>query len=274
VSEVISSRDVGERGCQSAAATLVVPTRGDRAKWLAACLASIVDQGSQVRCVVVGPASDALTALCDEHGAELVVESGRGMANAVNQGLALADTPYVAWLGDDDLLSVGSLDATVGALADRPDASMAFGQCRIINGQGDRLWTIRPGRISIPIMRWNTQLVPQPGCLIRRAALDEVGLLDPDLRNPMDLDLFLRLLQWGPFSYVPRVLAAFRVHETSLTTTNPHPGAEARDVRRRYLSPRTRRASELLEPVLGTFSKAVARLQQLDPRPDRAVFID
>ena len=252
--------------------TIAVPTLGDREHWLRSCLTSIVDHGDLVRCVVVGPQTDQLKRLCDEHGATFESERVRGMANAVNQVLDYADTPYVSWLGDDDLLSSRSLNLTVEALNAHPKASMAYGQCRIIDGDGARLWTIRPGRVVVPLMRVSTQLLPQPGCLIRRQALDQVGLLDPELRNPMDLDLFLRLLEWGPFTYVPEVLSAFRVHPTSLTTTNPEPGAEAHDVRRRHLSRRAGDVMERADPVLRVAGKLVARLQMVDPRRDEAVF--
>nr|WP_269205207.1 glycosyltransferase [Motilibacter aurantiacus] len=216
---------------------VVVPTRGERLDYLAACLRSVTSQsGVDVRCVVVSSPSDAVQELGSRLGASVVPESGRGISAAINQGWQRFgdEADYWAWLGDDDLLAPGSLSATTAALRSAPRASMAYGPCAFVDAEDSALFVATPGRIGAHLLGVGPNLVPQPGSLQRAAAVRRVGYLDETLKYAMDLDLFLRLRTAGPLRYVPRTLAAFRWHEGSTTVAAfEASGREAADVRRR-----------------------------------------
>jgi hypothetical protein len=67
-----------------------------------------------------------------------------------------------------------------------------------------------------------------PGAFFRRRAYETAGPWDPALRRMPDYDFWLRLGLFGTFVRIPKVLAAFRVHETSQSyaPTSPERAAE------------------------------------------------
>ena len=74
------------------------------------------------------------------------------MSAAVNLGLARATSrhQYGNWLGDDDLLTPGSVAATLKALDGNPEAVLAYGHCTYIDEDGRLLWVSKAGRAA----RW------------------------------------------------------------------------------------------------------------------------
>ena len=166
----------------------------------------------------------------------------------------------MSWLGDDDLLLPGSLASTSAALDRTPEAVLAFGYCRYIDGQGRHLGTSRAGRIAPWLLVWGPDLVPQPGMLVRRTEWLAVGGLDESLSYAMDLDLLLRLRRRGRLLAVDRPVACFRWHPESLTVSGRSiSSAEAEVVKRRYLPALARRSSWLWERPVRLVSAQAAR---------------
>lgn len=247
--------------------TMVVPTLGNRIDWFELTLRSIRNQDIPCELIVVGP-KDATQAqsVATAHGAKWLVEEGASIGAALNQGFRDATTPYLAWLGDDDLLTNGSLARTVERLEKKPNAVMAYGRILCIDEIGRTMFMIAPGLLASKFMTVGHDFVPQPGCLFRSSTFQEVGGVDESLRYAMDLDLFLRMRTRGSLTYVPEVLAKFRRHEGSLTVSNPDPGVEAGAVRLRYLSKRFARLDSSFRPFIEMFGKVWARGFFHDPR--------
>jgi GT2 family glycosyltransferase len=253
---------------------IVVPTLGDRVGMLEQTLRSIAGQQVAGRraadIVVVAPvqAEDA-RALARTFGATVVDDPG-GLSAAINTGLGAAGPrhEYGNWIGDDDLLTAGSLSTTVAALDADPSAVAAFGYCDYIDDDGNRLFTSRAGRLAPWLMTWGPDLVPQPGALFRLDAVRSVGGIDPTLSYAMDLDLLLRLRRRGRLLNTRRTLASFRWHATSTTVANRTPSLdEAEMVKRRYLGPRTRVVAPFWErPVRGATRLAARRVNRLAAR--------
>ena len=221
--------------------TLVVPTMGGRHAWLEDSLGSIVSQRAvDVRVVVVAPTS-ADVRLGGVEGVDLCRYEGSGLSRAVNWGWRLyPESEYVAWLGDDDLLAPGSLAATVAAMVGSTNLSMVYGQVRYIDGRSNTLWFARSTRFAAPYLRFGKNFLRQQGSLLRRAAIEEVGWLDPSLKNAMDQELFTRLGRAGERRYIAKELGAFRLHGSGITLSK---GAddESDQVRERFFSPAGRR---------------------------------
>lgn len=224
---------------------IVVPTLGQRPDYLEKCLGSIRAAGN-AHIVLVAPASFNShpllgTGLVDS----LETDEGNGLAGAINKGIkSLPSTvEYVNWLGDDDLLTEGSLEITEKYLDSNPDAVMVFGACDYIDGTGAVVWTNRSGQWAVPLLRVGPDLIPQPGSLFRRSAFDSVGGLRTDLGWAFDFDLFIRLSRAGKIKYVKKTLAQFRWHPESLSVEHRKKSvAEASRVRVSHLP-------SLLKPV-------------------------
>ncbi len=218
----------------------VVPTLGERPDLLAKSLASITSQGiDRLDLVVVAPTGRGVEKLAAEYGARFVHDPARGgLSGALNAGLgaARAGTEYFAWLGDDDLLAVGSLAATCAALTADPTAVLVFGWCDYIDADGAVVFRSRAGRIAAATLTFGPNLIPQPGSLMRFDAVVAAGGLDESVRLAMDLDLFLRLRRRGRLVALPRTLASFRWHADSATVRGETESMEESDqLRMKYL---------------------------------------
>lgn len=252
----------------------VVPTLGRNLDWLELCLRSISAQSIMVDLVVVSPKGAPVEELAVKYGGRVMHERGRSLSDALNQGFADMEPSvrYLAWLGDDDVLAPGSLALTVGALENEPAASLVLGRLRYIDEQGRSKWVVRSGAWAASYAKIGKNFMGQPGSLMQRKAFEEVGGLDPNLKNSMDQDLFLKLSKVGKIIYLPRELAAFRVHATSISSTK---GAsdESSDVSGRYapdffpgLMPLVRKGVWVVDKVL---------LSTLSRIPHRdAIFVD
>ena len=234
---------------------IVIPTLGQRVDYLRQTLESIRNQQVKVDIMVVTPASAvAARSLAHDFNAKVIDDPG-SLPAAINLGVAEAGMQhrYVNWLGDDDLLTAGSLQLCVTALATQPKTVLAYGACEYIDEQGQTLWVSRAGKWAQRILSWGPDLIPQPGMLVRRDAWSAVRGLDTSLRFAFDLDLLLKLRGQGRFVDVGAVVSQFRWHPDSLTVSDRTSSLnESEEIKRRYLSPRARKLSWLWEkPVRG-----------------------
>lgn len=225
---------------------IVVPTLGERVDWLRDCIASIVRQidSTRIKVVLVGPDSPNIRAIAELFDVQVLFRPARGLSAAINEGFALlSDCEFVTWLGDDDLLAPGSLLESVNAMRRKPTANFVYGNTRYIDKNGASIYSA-PATSFAPIyMRWGKDFVPQPGSLLRgEAVFSETPPVDPQLRNAMDLDLFLRLSRPGrkSWSYINTEVSAYRLHDGAITANKG--GLDESDVvRARYTGALARR---------------------------------
>ena len=226
----------------------MVPTLGTRPQFLEACINSIRQAGNAHICLV-GPASLELHPIheqCDS----FVVDTGRGLASAINTGIASLPewVTFVNWLGDDDLIHNDGLQRLQSALTKDPRAVLAYGHCQYINSEGAALFTVRTGRWAEVLMRCGPQLISQPAILFRRDIFRLVDGLDDQLGWAFDLDLLLKLRRHGRFNAVPHVVASYRWHDNALTVGSREESvSESSVVRVRNLHPAFRTLSPMWE---------------------------
>jgi GT2 family glycosyltransferase len=217
---------------------IVVPTLGQRPDYLEQCLRSIRSAG-EAHILIVAPASLNTSPLQSAGLIDSVaIDGGGGLPSAINQGMRMlpASIEYVNWLGDDDRLIPGSITACTDVLDSKQDAVMTFGACEYIDSSGDVVWENRSGQWAVPLLRFGPDLIPQPGALFRRSALNVVGGLKTHLDWAFDFDLFIRLSKVGKLQYINQTLAQFRWHPESLSVEHRKKSvAEASQVRVSYL---------------------------------------
>lgn len=159
---------------------------------------------------------------------------GNWAANT-NLGLERASGEWACFLHQDDVWQPGRL-STIRRQLDRQPALLLHAADFIdTNGRTVGRWTcpLPSGGIGSPpgktIARLLVQnFVPLPAAVFRRADALRVGALNPDLWFTADWDLWLKLAALGRTSYVPRALAAFRLHAQSQTLARSGRSAELR----------------------------------------------
>jgi hypothetical protein len=194
----------------------------------------------------------------------LIDDPGIGLSSAIDFGLRSfpPNVEYMNWLGDDDLLSEGSLDHTLALLTDDPGVVLVYGGCEYIDESGKSLWLNRSGNYAKYVMHCGPQLIPQPGSLFRRDAYKQIGGLDFRYQWAFDLDLLIRLSRVGKLKYTPRVLAKFRWHDGSLSVGGREGSVnEASVIRTAALPKWIRPLAPLWEtPIRGIILRAGKRL--------------
>ena len=217
---------------------IVVPTLGNRPDYIEQCLRSIRSAGD-AHILLVAPASLNSSGLKSSGLIDsVVVDQGGGLPAAINQGIneLPSHVEYVNWLGDDDLLTEGSLETTAKVLDNDAEAVMVFGCCDYIDGKGQIIWTNSSGQWAVPLLRFGPDLIPQPGALFRRSDFEKVGGLRTDLGWAFDFDLFIRLSKVGKLLFINQTLAKFRWHPESLSVEHRKKSiAEASQVRVSHL---------------------------------------
>lgn len=240
---------------------IVIPTLGQRPSYLASTVQSIREQSVPADIVLVAPPGKAdVIALAEDMGARVITDPG-SLPGAINAGAAAAtaDHAYLNWLGDDDLLTSGSLERTVSALDAHPEAVLAYGACQYIADDGQPLWVSRAGRWAERILVWGPDLIPQPGMLMRADAWRAVGGLDESFRFAFDLDLLLKLRTQGTFVSLPEIVSCFRWHADSLTVSDRTGSLDESEIaRRRYLGPFARRIAWAWEGPVRLATRAAA----------------
>lgn len=255
---------------------IVVPTLGERPDYLNQCLSSISQAGlgaGRAHIVLVCPESfDFETLLQAGTVHQIVMDPGTGLPEAINEGFRHmpSGVELINWLGDDDLLSPGSLDLAIQVLDARPESVMAFGGCKYIDPKGEVIWVNRSGTLAVPLLRVGPDLIPQPGALFRRDSFLKVGGLDARFSWAFDFDLIIKLSKIGKLEFISKPLASFRWHPESLSVEFRKKSVrEAHQVRKSHLPLWVRPLSFIWEyPVMLTTYLAGLRLTRITEKLD------
>ena len=198
---------------------IIVPTLGKRPEYLRQCLESIRSAG-QAHVLLVAPSTfDAKSQLPSNSFDQVVIDPGAGLSEAINLGVQSlpVSVQFINWLGDDDVLTEGSITTAARVLKASTNVVMVFGSCDYINSEGEVVWKNKSGQWAVPLLRFGPDLIPQPGALFRREAFKQAGMLKPKYDWAFDFDLFIELSKLGRLKFVDQTLAQFRWHPESLS---------------------------------------------------------
>jgi glycosyltransferase involved in cell wall biosynthesis len=203
---------------------VVVPTLGTRQAYLVECLNAVLDMKDiVVELVIVAPAEihANLINLIPAAAYKLIPDPGRGLAAAINTGIASfdSDTNFGTWLGDDDLFTPGSLRVSADLLNRDSSIAVVYGDIAFIDDVGREFMKFKSTSWARWLMFLGPNRVPQPGSLMRLSAFQAVGALDESYKWAFDGDLFMRVQRVGKLRYVNVELAKYRWHVNSLSAS-------------------------------------------------------
>jgi len=139
--------------------------------------------------------------------------------------------PLIKLVCADDLLHPRCLEYQVGPMEADPGLAVVAARRHMVD-ERSRVLVPRRGlngltgvrssvEVARRVVRSGANPIGEPnGVLFRREHYFAVGGWRPEWRWTMDLDLWLRLLQYGEFLGLPETLAAFRIGRESLTAEN------------------------------------------------------
>jgi glycosyltransferase involved in cell wall biosynthesis len=200
--------------CLNSAATLQQTLDSVRAQDYPGVEHIIVDAGSR---------DGTLDILAAAPGIHYISEPDRGLSDGLNKGIRMSHGDLVGWLNADDVYLRGALDAVSRAYQEHPDALWITGPCIIIGADGREIRRGATAYKNFLLHRYSFSLyltqnfISSPATFMTRAGLKQVGLFDIDLKYSMDYDVWLRLARLADPVIADRPLAAFRMHEGSLS---------------------------------------------------------
>lgn len=203
--------------------SIVTPTY-NYARFIERTMKSVIYQGYPKLEYIVqdGGSTDDTAALMEKfkhHLKHFESCKDNGQTHAINLGFRYASGEIMAYLNSDDVLLPGTLDFVANYFSTHPEVDIVYGH-RLIIDENDKVigdW-IMPSHES-EALRW-ADYIPQETLFWRRSIWEKVGAqMDESFQFAMDWDLLLRFQEAGAlFKRLPRILAAFRVHEQQKTS--------------------------------------------------------
>jgi glycosyltransferase involved in cell wall biosynthesis len=181
--------------------------------YLKRCCASVADQeGVTVEHIVMdGGSIDGTIEWLKENKRVIgVVQKDKGMYDAINKGLSLAQGNIISYLSCDEQYLPGTLSFVKEFMEQNPEVDILFGDFLLVRPDGS-LIAFRKGHPP----RWFYILssylyVPPCTMFIRRRAIDEGFRFDERFKDVGDADFVIRVLRSGYRAvHVKRYLAVF-----------------------------------------------------------------
>ncbi|MGE5296962.1 MAG: glycosyltransferase family 2 protein [Solirubrobacterales bacterium] len=150
----------------------------------------------------------------------LVSRPNTGYLVALNEGIGLARSESIARMDADDVSSPGRFAAQFDYLRDHPECLAVGCGVLLIDSDGQPLceWTNPESHEEIDEAHLHGLggAIAHPATMFRRGILLAIGGYRLEMEFAEDLDLFLRLSEYGRLANVPRVLFRYRQHIQSV----------------------------------------------------------
>jgi len=218
---------MGQAGSSSAAplVSVVMPVH-DAERYLDAAIASVLGQTHRnLELVMVDDGStDGSAAIAERHAKQdprvkfLRNERNLGIVKARNRAFAESNprSAYFAVLDSDDVCMPDRLALQVAFMEAHPDHAIVGGNTLIIDEQGavigERRYPSTHEQIVRVITRYNP--IAQPTVMIRRAALEQVGVYSERYPRCQDYELWLRMAARFKLANLPEFTLKYRISET------------------------------------------------------------
>ncbi len=188
----------------------------NQAEYLEQTIRSVLDQGyPDLEYIIVdGGSTDGSVDIIRKYEDRLawwVSERDHGQGDAINKGFRRATGEIVAWLNSDDYYQPGAIREAVEILAQHPDWAAVYGDVMAVDAAGRFIKLHRYDDWGLEgIMCF--KVIGQPSVFMRRAVLEQSGLIDESYHYLLDHEFWLRVGLAGPLHYMPRQWSVARYH--------------------------------------------------------------
>lgn len=156
----------------------------------------------------------------------IITQANTGIAKALNKGLEIVKGKYIARMDADDVASPDRFYAQMEAMEQDPELAIVGAAIEMMTAEG---WVYRSKSppeahedIRSALLRGDAQALIHPVVMIRKEAMLAVGCYDERFSTSQDLDLFLRLTEYGRASNLPATLLRYRQHSESSNSRRSH----------------------------------------------------
>jgi glycosyltransferase involved in cell wall biosynthesis len=214
--------------------TIIAVRNGER--WLAGAIDSVLRQTWRPAEILLvdGHSTDSTAAIAARYPEICYVpQSGRGVGDAYNCGIAAATSPYIAFLSHDDIWLPQKLELQMQHLLAHPEAQYVVGRVKFFLEPG----FATPAGFRPELFETAPVAFIMETLLARRPVFDCVGVFDPQLTSGEDVDWFARAKDANVAHGVcDEILVHKRVHSTNTSLTDPTTNQILLQVLRRSLA--------------------------------------
>ena len=146
---------------------------------------------------------------------------GTGLVDALNTGIKVCDSEYIARMDGDDIALPNRFAFQLECLSRNKNLVALGGQAIGINERGEFI-----KKIAFPIGRENVKKelsrrnsIGHPCAMFRSSAVKEIGGYRKFYETAEDYDLFLRLSEIGDLDNLEIPLIEYRIHPTQISNT-------------------------------------------------------
>lgn len=204
--------------------SVIIPNFNNAAYVATAITSVLVQRAADLEIIVVDDGSTDDSGAVITHFGERVRylrQANQGLAGARNCGIRAAQGEWIALLDADDQWLPSYLATMTELTKRRPDGALYYCAAQCMDQHGQELPRVVGAPVGPPettyqaLVRANF-LIPST-ILVRRQAVVDAGLFDPQLRACEDWDLWLRLGPQRRLIGTAACLVRYRVHPTSLS---------------------------------------------------------
>lgn len=149
----------------------------------------------------------------------VINQPNRGLTVSLNRGIRLAQGEYIARMDADDISEPERLERQVEIIDRNPNIALVGCWYKVVDEQGKvlahRKLPIDSDKLAKELVHRN--ILCHGSVLIRKDAVEAVGLYNESLRYAQDYELWLRMLREGfKASVVPDFLYSYRISPESV----------------------------------------------------------
>jgi glycosyltransferase involved in cell wall biosynthesis len=205
--------------------SIVVPSYNHE-RYLRAAIDSILAQDyPRIELIVIDDGStDGSPGILESYGRRFhwETQSNQGQVATLNKGWLMSRGDILGYLSADDLLLERAVSTAVRCLQENPDAALSYCDFNLIDPDSAVVRRVRAPEFDYRRMVLEIECPPGPGAFFRRTAFAKAGTWNPQLKQMLDYEYWLRLGLYGRFVRIPEVLAAYRVHPGSQSFAASH----------------------------------------------------
>lgn len=200
------------------------------ARFLPSALDSILSQDfREFECVAINDGStDQSPSILEDYRRRdarlrIVHQPNAGLVETLNRGIALSRAPLVARMDADDVCLPGRFKIQMQSFPGRDDLAVLGGQIQLIDEEGQplRLMDYPADGEELKGLLYKGSPVAHPAVMLRKAAVENVGLYRKAFTHGEDYDLWLRLYEAGyAIENLKTPLIGYRQHSENVSVVH------------------------------------------------------
>jgi glycosyltransferase involved in cell wall biosynthesis len=152
----------------------------------------------------------------------VIREPDKGQADAINKGFRAATGEILCFLNSDDTFLPGALLRVAQEIDPARGRHIVIGRCRFIDEHDTFLGIEHPSAFESHrrvLEIWKGYSIPQPAVFWTREVWERCGSLNEQEQLMLDYELFCRYSKHYHFHFIDQVLATYRLHTQSKTSS-------------------------------------------------------